>query len=72
MTVSGFRNIAVGNIELLMLMDVEKFDAYGMHSVPSTSGNPPGGFSGKGVVEKEQLELICNKVCNEKSDSIST
>lgn len=22
-------------------LDVEKVDAYGMHSVPSTSGNPP-------------------------------
>jgi len=34
---------------------------YGMHSVPSISGNSPGGLSGKGVVKKEQLELICQQ-----------
>lgn len=58
MTVSGF-----SNIELLMKHWILNIL---MHSVPRPSGNPPGGFSGKGVVEKKQLELICNKLCNEK------
>lgn len=29
-------------------LDVEKVDVYGMRSVTSTSGNPPGSFSGFG------------------------
>lgn len=43
MKVSDFSNIAVDIIDGVIdeTLDVEKVDVYGMHSVTSTSGNPP-------------------------------